>query len=211
MATSVDKCFSEGDLKQITEAIKAAELKTSGEIAIMIAPHSRHWFVDRWLFSAALAIVFSVVSLYFTSESNWGTYYNFTQSAFWGIIGFLIGYFGINLWLKRLSARHKAVWKTALKHFAKLQPTRGHTGVLIFISVDENEAAIVADKAIAEKLDQNYWQLPHGMIEKAIQKGHHAEGIIEAIQEIATQLAQFFPREADDINELADGPEIVDL
>ena len=98
-----------------------------------------------------------------------------------------------------------------MRHFAKLQPTRGHTGVLIFISVDENEVAIVADKAIAEKLDQNYWQLPHGMIEKAMQKGCHAEGIIEAIAEIANQLAQFFPREADDINELPDAPEIVDL
>ena len=125
------------------------------------------------------------------------------------IIGFLIGYFGINLWFKRLSARHKAVWKNALRHFAKLHPTRGHTGVLIFISVDENEAAIVADKGIAEKLDPAYWQHPHSLIEKAMQKGRHAEGIIEAIQEIATQLAQFFPREADDINELPDGPEIV--
>ena len=73
MATLVDKYFSEGDLKQITEAVKAAELKTSGEIAIMIAPHSRHWLVDRWLFSAALGIVFSLVSLYLTRESNWGT------------------------------------------------------------------------------------------------------------------------------------------
>jgi len=209
MATSVDKCFSEGDFKQITEAVKAAELKTSGEIAIMIAPHSRHWLVDRWLFSAALGIVFSLVSLYLTRESNWGTYYNFTQAAFWGLIGFLIGYFGINLWFMRLSARHMAVWKNALRHFAKLQPTRGHTGVLIFISVDENEAAIVADKGIAEKLDPAYWQHPHSLIEKAMQKGRHAEGIIEAIQEIATQLAQFFPRGTDDINELPDGPEIV--
>lgn len=209
MATSVDKCFSEGDFKQITEAVKAAELKTSGEIAIMITPHSRHWFVDRWLFSAALGIVFSLISLYLTRESNWGTYYNFTQAAFWGVIGFLIGYFGINLWFKCLSARHKAVWKNALKHFGRLRPTRGHTGVLILISVDENEAAIIADKGIAEKLDPNYWHLPHGMIEKAMQKGRHAEGIIEAIQEIASQLAQFFPREADDINELPDGPEVI--
>jgi putative membrane protein len=75
--------------------------------------------------------------------------------------------------------------------------------------VDENEAAIIADKGIAAKLDQNYWQLPHSMIEKAMHKGRHAEGIIEAIQEIATQLAQFFPRQANDINELPDGPEIV--
>lgn len=209
MASLIDKCFSEGDLKQITETVKAAELKTSGEITIMIAPRSRQWFVDRWLFSAALAIIFSLVSLYFTRESNWGTYYNFTQAAFWGAVGFLIGFFGINLWLKRLSARRRAVWKTALRHFGKLQPTRGHTGVLIFVSLDEDQAAVIADKGIAEKLDPAYWQLPHSLIEKAMQKGRHAEGIIEAIQEIATQLAQFFPREADDINELSDGPEIV--
>lgn len=209
MASSVDKCFSEGDLKQITEAVKAAELKTSGEIVVQLAPSSRHWLLDRWLFSAALAILFLIAALLLTRENNWGTYYNFTQAAFWGVVGFLVGFFGVNLWFNRLAARHKTVWKNALKHFARLRPTRGHTGVLIFISVDENEAAVIADKAIAEKLDSSYWQLPHGMIEKAMKQGRHAEGIIEAIQEIANQLAQFFPRAADDINELPDGPEIV--
>ena len=33
---------------------------------------------------------------------------------------------------------------------------------------------------------------------------------IEAIQEIGKQLAQFFPRAVDDVNELPDRPEIVD-
>jgi putative membrane protein len=209
MASSVEKCFSDGDLKQITEAVKAAELKTSGEIVVQLTPHSKHWLLDRWMFAAALAIILAVVSLYFTRENNWGTYYNFTQAAFWGVVGFLIGYFGINLWFNRLSARHKAVWKNALKHFAALRPTRGHTGVLIFISVEENEVAIIADKAIAQKLDSDYWQLPHGMIEKEMKQGRHAEGIIEAIAEIANQLSRFFPRDADDINELPDAPEIV--
>lgn len=209
MASSVDKCFSEGDLKQITEAVRAAELKTSGEIVVQLTSSSKHWLLDRWLFSALLAILFLFAALLITRESNWGTYYNFTQAALWGVIGFLIGFFGVNLWFNRLAARHKAVWKNALGHFAKLRPTRGHTGVLIFISVDENEAAVIADKSIAEKLDSSYWQLPHGMIEKAMKQGRHAEGIIEAIQEIANQLSQFFPREADDINELPDGPEIV--
>lgn len=209
MASSVDKCFSEGDLKQITEAVKAAELKTSGEIVVQLAPNSKHWLIDRWLHSAVLAIIFALAALFITRESNWGTYYNFTQASLFGVVGFLIGYFGVNLWYNRLAARHKTVWNNALKHFAKLRPTRGHTGVLIFISVDENEAAIIADKAIAEKLDPSYWHLPHGMIEKAMKQGRHAEGIVEAVQEIATQLSQFFPREADDINELPDGPEIV--
>ncbi len=209
MATLVDKYFSDNDLDRITEAVKAAELKTSGEIAIVLAPHSKHWLVDRLLFAAGLGILFAVVTLLLTVKNNWGTYYQYTQAAFYGIVGFLLGYFGIYAWLRRLSARHKAVWKNALHHFGKLTPTRGHTGVLIFMSMEEGEAAVIADKAIAEKLDPAYWQHPHSLIEKAMTQGKHAEGIIQAVGEIANQMSQFFPRESDDINELPDRPEIV--
>ena len=210
MATLVDKYFSAADLEQIKQAVEAAELKTSGEIVVQLAAHSKHWLVDRWLFASLLAIVGSLVSLFFTRENNWGTYYNFTQAILWGVVGFFLGYFGIFAWLKRLSARYKAVWKNALRHFNRLQPTRGHTGVLIFVSLEEDEAAVIVDKAIAEKLDPNYWQHPHALIEKAMKQGRHAEGIAEAIAEIGTQLSQFFPRQDDDINELPDGPGIVD-
>jgi putative membrane protein len=209
MATLVDKYFSEADLNQITEAVKAAELKTSGEIVVRLTPHSKHWLVDRWIFASLLGIVFAVVSLFVTAQSNWGTYYNYSQAVLWGIVGFLIGFWGIYAFLRRPSARHSAVWKNALRHFAGLRPTRGHTGVLIFMSMEEEDAAVVADKAIAGKLDPGYWQHPHSLIEKAMKEDRHAEGIIQAIGEIADQMSQYFPREADDINELPDRPEIV--
>jgi putative membrane protein len=209
MPTSVDRCFSEGDLLQIAEAVRSAETRTSGELVVQLAPRSRSWLLDRWLWAAALAIVSAVAALYLTRQNDWGISYSFTEAGFWGLVGFLAGFYGVHLWVGRPAARHRAVWRRALRSFAQLRPTRGNTAVLIFVSVDEASAAVVADRGIAGKLDAEYWQLPHGMIERAMRQGRHAEGIIEAIREIGDRLAQHYPPAAGDTNELPDAPEIV--
>lgn len=210
MATLVDKYFSEADLGAIKDAVGRAEKATSGEIAITLTPHCRHWSTDRWLLASGLSIVAIVAALLLTRDADWGAYYNFTQAALWGIIGFALGYFAISPLLKLPSRRRSVVWKAALKRFSDLRPTRGHTGVLIFVSLEEGGAAIVADKAIAEKLPADYWQQPHAMIEEAMKQGRHAEGIIKAIGEIGSQMTAHFPIQPLDINELPDEPEIID-
>jgi uncharacterized membrane protein len=48
------------------------------------------------------------------------------------------------------------------------------------------------------------------MIVKTMNQDRHAEGIIQAIETIAAELARYFPRESDDVNELSDKPKIVD-
>ena len=68
----------------------------------------------------------------------------------------------------------------------------------------------MADKGIASKVPSDYWNKPHAMIVKAMQKGHHVEGIIEAIETIAAELAQHFPPELDDSDELPNEPKIVE-
>ena len=66
------------------------------------------------------------------------------------------------------------------------------------------EAAIVADRAIAEKLANDYWDKPQSMIADAIKDNRFADGIIAAIEEVGAQLAPHFPRADDDVNELPD-------
>ena len=88
-------------------------------------------------------------------------------------------------------------------------PTKGNTGVLILVSLEEGQAAIVADKKIADKLPPDYWDVPHGMIMEGIGRSAHAEGVIAAVAEIGKRLAEFFPREDDDVNEIPDRPEII--
>lgn len=82
--------------------------------------------------------------------------------------------------------------------------TRGHTGVLVFVSLAERYAEIIADSAICERLDQSFWdEVVAGLIDRA-RRGELAEGYVEAIGRIGEMLAGEFPPEPGDDNELED-------
>ena len=209
MADLVNKCFSEADFEAIKNAVAEAEARTSGEIVIRLAPRSHGWLIER-LFAAAIISIFAIlISLWVTRDQNWGVYYDFTQGTLWGAVGLVAGYFAVGAILQNPSRRRRIVWKRALKLFAALTPTRDSTGVLIFVSLNERCGVIVADKNIASKLPPDYWNHPQAMLEDAIKRDRHSEGIISAVREVGSKLTEHFPRRADDTNELSDRPEIV--
>ncbi|PWB76321.1 hypothetical protein C3F09_00600 [candidate division GN15 bacterium] len=210
MASVVDKYFSSADFDAIEAAVKKAESGTAGELAVDLSSHSRHWGTEKLLHALVFTLICMVAALLFTRQVNWGVYYNVTQSILWGAVGFVIAYFGWGRYLTRAERKRKVVWNRALKLFHQITPTRGLTGVLIFVSLEEGQAAIVADKGIASKVPSDYWHQPHALIMKGIKENHHAEGIIQAIEMIAVELATHFPRQSDDINELPDKPRVID-
>jgi putative membrane protein len=210
VASLVDKYFSQADFDAIEAAVKKAERSTSGEIAVELSSHSRHWNSERLVHALAFTLVCMLAALYFTRDVGWGVYYNTTQVILWGAIGFVVAWFGWGRFLRRSERRRKTVWERSLGIFSKITPTRGLTGVLIFVSLEEEQAAIVADKGIASKVPVDYWDAPHAMIVTGMKQGKHAEGIIQAIDTMAVELARYFPRESDDINELPDKPNVID-
>jgi len=210
MASLVDKYFSQADFDTIEAAVKKAESNTSGEIAVELSSHSRHWNTERLVHALVFTLVCMLAALYFTRNVDWGVYYNTTQVILWGAIGFVVVFFGWGRFLKRAERRRKIVWNRALGLFHGITPTRGFTGVLIFVSLEEEQAAIVADKGIASKVPADYWHKPHAMIDQAMKQGKHAEGIIQAIDAMAVELALYFPRQSDDTNELPDKPKVID-
>lgn len=210
MASLVDKCFSQADFDAIEAAVKKAEASTSGEIAVELSSHSRHWRTERLIHALVVTLICMIAALFITRDVGWGTYYNSTQGILWGAIGFVVAYFGWGRFLSRAERRRQTVWNRALGLFGKITPTRGLTGVLIFVSVEERQAAIVADKGIASKVSPDYWHAPHALIVKSMEQDKHAEGIIAAIEMITVELARYFPRQSDDINELPDKPKIID-
>ena len=210
MTSLVDKYFSGADFDAIEAAVKKAEASTSGEIAVELSSHSRHWNTERLIHSLSFTLICMLAAVCFTRDVNWGVYYNSTQVILWGAIGFGVAWFGWGRFLKRSERCRRVVWNRALGRFHQITPTRGLTGVLIFVSLEEEQAAIVADKGIASKVPPEYWHTPHGMIAGAMKQGKHAEGIIQAIETIAVELARHFPRASDDIDELPDRPKVVD-
>ncbi|MEP0827126.1 MAG: hypothetical protein HRF51_01255 [bacterium] len=210
MATLVDKYFSQADFDAIEASVRKAEQQTSGEIVVHLASQSKQWQIERLIHSSLAAVIAMVAALFFTRENNWGLYYDTTQALLWGGIGFVAAYFGWGQFLKRAGRRQQIVWKRALQHFRQIPASRAQTAILIFLSLAEEQAAIVADKAIASKVPDDYWHRPQSIVAKAMKDGKHAEGIIQAIAMLGTELAAHFPRQSDDINEFPDRPKSAD-
>ena len=207
--SKVDRHFSSSDLDRIQNAVTQAEKETSGELAVKLASHSKHWLEERLLYSSLASALAMILSLTCTRKSDWGLTYDFTQAAVWGVLGFLVFYLALGRWLRRESRRRSVVWNNALKLFSQMHSTKGQTGVLIFVSLEELQAAIVADRGIASKVPADYWHSPQAMIMDGITKNQPTDGIIAAVADIGKYLKTHFPHLVDDVNELPDRPEIV--
>ena len=82
--------------------------------------------------------------------------------------------------------------------------TTGHTGILIYLSMAERRAEIIADEAIASKVAPEVWgDAMHALLTE-IRKGHVGDGMVAAIRKVGAVLAEHLPRAADDQNELPD-------
>jgi putative membrane protein len=101
------------------------------------------------------------------------------------------------------SARVRAA---AVRHFkvGAERRTQGRTGVLLYVSLREHRAEIVADEAIAGIVPPEVWGEAMADMLSHIRKGCMAEGIAAGVRDVGAVLAQHFPRGTGDVNELPD-------
>ena len=83
-----------------------------------------------------------------------------------------------------------------------LHTTTGRTGVLIFVSVAEHYAEVLADTGIDEKVPKGTWKKIVDELTSKIGNGRPADGFVNAIAEAGHHLAQHFPPTVPDPNEL---------
>ena len=94
---------------------------------------------------------------------------------------------------------------TAVEQFLArgLHTTEARTGVLVFVSLAERYAEVIADAGIAGKVGQEVWDRAVAGLIGEIRAGRLAEGLIAAVGEAGAVLAAHFPIRPDDRNELA--------
>jgi uncharacterized membrane protein len=94
--------------------------------------------------------------------------------------------------------------EAAQRRFDKLgmTRTRRRNGVLIYFAPITQKMAIWGDTAVHEKVGANFWQQIIQQMSERLKQGHFTDAIVEAIHEVGSVLAQHFPREPGDQNEL---------
>ena len=86
----------------------------------------------------------------------------------------------------------------------KLNETKLHNGVLIYLAVRDHKFAILGDKGINKVVEPNFWNDIRDLMTTAFKEGHFAEGLEQGIQRCGEKLKTYFPYQSDDINEIPD-------
>lgn len=104
--------------------------------------------------------------------------------------------------LKRVRVRRRAAEQFLAKN---LHLTRERTGVLIFVSLGERMAELIADEGIAKHVDPKVWDRAMAALTEGLKRGEPAAGFAAAIGLCADVLAERFPpTDGDNPNELSD-------
>ena len=82
--------------------------------------------------------------------------------------------------------------------------TRAATGVLLYLSLAERRAEIVAERGIHARVAPEEWGQAMAALVRELRAGRPGEGMAAAVERIGAVLAEHFPRSADDTNELPD-------
>lgn len=208
----------------VSHAVAQVEQHTSGEIVTVLADRSDGytdvalWWAIGVAFTAMT--VFAMWPEFYLAKLDWligGWGHGWTQGEVLSItIGLgLLKFLGVWLLLLWVPLRfllvpppikRQRVREQAVKHFkvGAERRTHGRTGVLIYLSMREHRAEIVADEAIAERVPAEVWGEAMADMLGEISKGCIAEGLAAGVRDVGKVLSEHFPRAEDDQNELPD-------
>jgi putative membrane protein len=204
--------------------VAAAEAKTAGEIVTVVADRS-DGYSDIALAWSAIAAFTALVVLALLPEfylglvdrvlNHWAHEWTpreiFALAAVVAMAKFL-GMWLIQLWpplrywLVLPPIKTQRTFERAVDLFkvGAERRTHGRTGILIYLSMRERRAQIIADEAIASKVAPETWGEAMAALLAHIKEGRHADGMIAAVEKVGAVLAEHFPRAEDDQNELPD-------
>ena len=216
--------MTEADRERVGAAVHEAESATSGEIVTILAERSDEYADVALAWSAFVALVALIalalapqfyMGLYDRIGGHWAA--EWTPGRILGLAALVAalkfgGTWLILLWRPlRLAltpgvVRHRRVHARALAAFriGAERRTTGRTAILIYLSLAERRAEIVADETIATKVAAEIWGDALAAMLAELKAGRMADGLIAAIGRVGAVLAEHFPRSGNDVNELPD-------
>jgi uncharacterized membrane protein len=85
-----------------------------------------------------------------------------------------------------------------------MRQTQDKNGVLFYLAADDRKFAIVGDSGIDAVVPADFWESTKDILRQHFSAGDIVLGLCEGIERAGQQLKQYFPRAANDKNELPD-------
>lgn len=210
------------DFDLVTAAVAKAESESDGEIVTIVAARSDAYH-DVALHYAVLAMLLVPAALAFVPQGwiDWMTglllgwnaeltretlmLFLFVKLAgTFLIVRLILAWQPLRMALTPGRTKSRRVHRRAVELFrtgCELK-TRGRTGVLLYLSLAERRAEIVADKAIADQVGHEVWGEAMAVLVHEVKAGRPGQGLVAAVEKIGAVLAPILPPTLDNPDEL---------
>jgi putative membrane protein len=216
--------LTEADHELVTDAVTEAERRSDGEIVTVVADRSDSYH-DVGLHYAVLAMLLVPVvwGLLPQSSVDWGlgqlfgwnleinrrtlmTLLFVKLAAAFLIVRYALAWMPLRMALTPGATKSRRVRRRAMHYFrlGAEHRTVGRTGVLLYLSLAEHRAEIVADAAIHSKVAPEIWGQAMAALIAELKAGRPGEGMAKAVRMIGDVLAEHVPKSSADRDELPD-------
>jgi putative membrane protein len=216
--------LSETDRAMVSAAVAKAEAESDGEIVTVTAQRSDAYH-DVGLHYAVLLML--LVPIWFAvvpqgwidwvvgTFLGWNaeltrpmamTYMFAKQAAAFLSVWLLFKWMPLRMALTPSSTKERRVRRRAIEVFraGTERRTKGRTGVLLYLSLLERRAEIVADEAIHSRVEPEVWGEAMAVLVERVKAGRTGEGMALAVGKIGAVLAECLPPQQENPNELSD-------
>ncbi|WP_245941975.1 TPM domain-containing protein [Sphingomonas gilva] len=216
--------MSEADHALVTAAVAEAEAGTSGEIVTIVAARSDGYEDVAFAWAAgimllALASIAAWPPLLTCPvdllRGGWTHEWSARELIGWLFAALALKFLAVWLLLRIPALRNlltpRRVRTARVRERALLlfrasaeRRTSGRTGILIYLSMAEHRAEIVADEAIHSVVAPEVWGEAMVALIDGVRAGRPGDGMAAAVERVGAILHRHLPRAADDANELPD-------
>ena len=197
--------FTPEEQERIRQAVVAAEQRTAGEIVPMVVGSSAR-YAEIEIAGMGIGLVAGTLAS-FVFQDPWASIHS---QLLWPLAGAALGSIccAIPAIKRNLIAKNRITEAVHLRSLAAftaqgLHYTRAHTGILILASLLEHRVEVLADKGINEKVAAGTWDEVVQTLTAGLKSGNACDAYCKAIERCGEILAQHFPRQPDDQDELA--------
>ncbi len=213
--------ISEADIDLVTRAVGEAEARSDAEIATIVAERSDNYNDVPLIWAALVALLALAVYAGFPDfyigllDRLTGGWHIWTMRelltviVFATTIKFLATRYILAWWplrmaftpaktkTRRVRARAIALFKASTE-----RRTRTRTGVLVYLSLAEHRAELVADEAIIAKVSPEAWGAAMAAMIDHLKADRPGEGMAAAVKAIGDVLSEHFPHSGTDPDEM---------
>ncbi|WP_372782676.1 TPM domain-containing protein [Phenylobacterium sp.] len=212
------KTLSPSDLSAIEAAVRQAEARTTGEIYCVVTEESSHYGETAIAWAAGVALLGPALLLLggvhvtipdlfasWTASDVSAAMESAVRRALIGAIALQAVLFVVTAAIVSIPAVRRALTPRSLKRLRvqrraaeqfiakNLHLTSERTGILIFVSLGERMAELIADDGIADHVEPHVWDKAMAALTDGLKRGQPEAGFAAAIGLCADVLAAKFP------------------